>query len=772
MIFSRPAIQGFSLLFLLLIFISGTSLSQNGLLHVLVIDDAVNQLLPGASIRILETNIRKYTDSNGLASFGPLAAGRYSVAVHHVAYGDVERSVSFAGGGDDSIVFRMQPAMLRSEEVIVRSSRTGSALTSTPYPLEMKMSDELVRRPDVTISDVLKDSPGIALVRDGTWETALSIRGLSRANIVSMVDNTRIETSDDIAGSLSFINMHDVERVEVIKSSGSSLYGSGALGGVVRFVTKRASFSDEGRSSADYTAAASSVNGAISQHLSVENSNDRFALRVSAGRRNAGVVTTPEGVIPNSQYSDFSMYGSLTAKTAGDQSIILSYQRSQAENTGIPGGDPIAQSASARYTLARRELLGLEYDFPNLSPRIPLLVFRFSRQEIDRNVEIIQNPALTLTPHATHATMNAGVEARFAPDEKELLTVGVEACQRDLESKRERRNTMNGDLVGERPVPSSTFFSGGLYAQNEWHAANTPVTLIAGARYDRIRVNNDAAWNPDYVIEGGIFNATPQNRQMLWAKTSVDNESWSVNGGATYALSREAEVTFLSATSFRSPSLEERFQFIDLGNFVRVGNPNLQPERSVSFNAGISLHPADARIQADVFLNQLSNLVTEIPGTFEGRAAYVKANIGEARLYGWEVSGERKLMRWGALRFSGSYVRGEETRSNSNLPDLSPFHGEVGLSMAAAGWGRFNVSSSYAFRKNQTAAGELAIPGYAVFDAGFASTPIDFWRMSLSVRAGIENILNKDYRNFISTLRGVALDEPGRNFYLSAGVAL
>ena len=772
MIFSRPALERFSILFLLLILASETSLSQNGALHVFVVDDAVNQPLAGASVLILETNMRKYTGSQGLASFGALAAGRYSVAVHHVAYGDVERSVSFAGGGDDSIVFRMQPAMLKSEEVIVQSTRTGSALASTPYPIEMKMSDELDRRPGITISDVLKDTPGIALVRDGTWETALSIRGLSRANIVSMVDNTRIETSDDIAGALSLVDMEDVERVEVIKSSGSSLCGSGALGGVVRFVTKRASFSDEGRSSADYTAAATSVNGGISQHLSVENSNDRFALRVSAGRRNAGVVTTPEGVIPNSQYSDFSIYGSLMAKTASDQSIILSYQRSQAENTGIPGGNPIAQSASARYTLARRELLGLEYDFPNPSPRIPLLVFRFSRQEIDRNVEIIQNPALTLTPHATHATMNAGVEARFAPDEKELLTVGVEAWQRDLESKRERHNTMNGDLVGERPVPSSTFFSGGIYAQNEWHAANTPVALIAGARYDRIRISNDVAWNPDYAIEGGIFNATPQNQQKLWAKSSVENESWSVNSGVTYALTSHTDLTFLSATAFRSPSLEERFQFIDLGNIVRVGNPHLLPERSVSFNAGISLHPFDVKIQSDVFLNQLSNLVTEIPGTFEGRPALVKSNVGEARLYGWEFSGEKQFLRWSAVRLSASYVRGEDTRSHTNLPQLAPLHGEIGLCAFVEAAGRLDVSSSYAYRKDHPASGEMPSAGFAVFNVGFASTPISLLRMSLSVRAGIENILNKDYHNFISTLRGVALSEPGRNFYVSARVTL
>ena len=137
------------------------------------------------------------------------------------------------------------------------------------------------------------------------------------------------------------------------------------------------------------------------------------------------------------------------------------YQRSQAQDAGIPGGSAFAAPAIATYTLARRELIGIEYEIPNSSRILPLLVFRLSRQEIDRDVQVIQNPTLTLTPHATHTTNSAQAESRISPLKDDVLTFGIEAWQRDLDSRRERINTGNGTITGERPVPPSTFFSAG-----------------------------------------------------------------------------------------------------------------------------------------------------------------------------------------------------------------------------------------------------------------------------------------------------------------------
>ena len=481
---------------------------------------------------------------------------------------------------------------------------------------------------------------------------------------------------------------------------------------------------------------------------------------------------TPEGAIPRSQYSDFTLSGSLGLRPAGNHSLFLTYQRSQAENTGIPGGAPIALAATARYTLARRELIGAEYTIPNISPTVPLLSFRASRQEIDRNVEIIQSPTMTVTPHATHTTANIQVESKVFLSKENSLTLGADLWQRELESLRERFNSIKNEITEERPVPRSKYFNGGIYAQDEWLMPLSGATLVAGVRFDKISVTNDETWNPEYVITNGIVESPPTGQTLLWPKGTALNESWSANVGITCPLMDHLDVRVLTATAFRSPSLEERYQFIDLGSIVRVGNPGLQPERSVGVNAGVSFHSDEVSVQSDFFLNQLSNLVTEISGSFEGRPAYIKTNIGESRLYGFELSGEKPVGDWGAGQFSLAYVRGEDTRNHVDLPQIPPVQGLIAMRAHNLSAGTVEVSSHFAFAKANAAAGEISTGGYTVVGLAFTSIAVRAWESTLTLHAGVQNIFDKNYTNFLSTLRGEVRSEPGRGFYFSVSAAI
>ena len=173
-------------------------------------------------------------------------------------------------------------------------------------------------------------------------------------------------------------------------------------------------------------------------------------------------------------------------------------------------------------------------------------------------------------------------------------------------------------------------------------------------------------------------------------------------------------------------------------------------------------------LRSDIFLNELTDLVTEIPGEYEGRTAFIKTNIGRARLYGYEFSGRQKIAPWSAVRMTVSYVRGEDVRSHADLPQIPPLQGEIALSLSRNNVGRIDISSSFASAKTHQAAGEVSTSGYIVFDVGFSSVPLKLWQVSLVVRSGVENLFDRDYRNFISTLRGTVRSEPGRNYYLTA----
>ncbi len=758
-------------IFYVFILISISS-AQTVLINGYIIDANSNSPISHSIILLNETGEKKSSDERGYFQFEVHTIGSYTLSIHHIAYKDAERKIIVNILSPDTIIIALQPKIFQSDGIIVNSTRTESDVNCTPFPLNVASSEQLLRQSNTTISDALKNSPGLSIVRDGTWETAISIRGMSRSNIVMLVDNSRIETANDIAGALSLINTHDLERIETIRSSGAALYGTGALGGIIHLLTKRATFTDKFQISSELSSEFSSVNNCASQYLAVVGSSEQYAGRFSSGYRKADNTSTPTGVLPNSQFADFNVTGSLKIKTFENQVLHLSYQRSQAENTGISGGAPISASALATYKLAQREFFGLDYSVPNISPTLSFITVRISQQNISRNVEIVQTPTLTLTPHAIHSTSSAQVESKITASENNFLVLGAEVWQRTLESKREKLNKANNTITGEHPIPHSKFLSAGLYGQNEWYVVPNKVTVILGARYDWIHISNDETTNPEYIISNGVLSTAPANQIILWKSGTTKDESWSGNTGIQYSLLSNLDVNFLASTAFRSPSLEERYQYLTLGDGIHVGNPNLKPEQSISINTGFRWHTDGTNIRTDFFLNQLTNLVTDIPGTFEGNAAFIKQNISEARLYGYEISGEQSFTSWATMNISVSYVRGEDTHNNINLSQIAPLHGNVELTVRNHDTGKLSFSLSMSAPQEFIGAGEKRTSGFAVFDIDAVSIPIQFDQFSITIRGGIQNIFNKEYRNHLSTIRGNITSEPGRNFFLTIGVAV
>jgi hemoglobin/transferrin/lactoferrin receptor protein len=736
-----------------------------------VFEIATHQSISHAIVLLKETGQQQSTNDEGYFHFEHLEVGQYTLSIHQIAYARIERRITLSFDDRDTLMFEMHSALFPSDEVIIHSIRTSSNSTNTPYPVNINVGDQLLKASSLTVSEAISHDPGIVLVRDGTWETAVSIRGMSPKNIISLVDNTRIETSTDIAGALSLININDLERVETLKSPGSVLYGTGALGGVLHLVTKRASFSDQMQMNAEWSSGLTGVDDGVSHYLALERSSDILAMRISGGYRKAGNTATPNGILPNSQYQDFSLNGSVGIKTIGSQTLFLSYQRSQAEDTGIPGNSAFGATAAVRYVLARRELFNAEYTLPNLSSIIPLLSIRLSRQEIRRNVEVLQGDTLKITPHAIHTTNSIQIESNLCPLTNHFLVVGAEVWQRELDSRREKSLLNKNKLIGERPIPPSRFFSGGIYAQDEWTLIPHQLSSTLGIRYDWIRITNDKVYNPEYSITAKVLKINSVDSTILWKNGSAHNESWSANAGLQYSCNSYLDFTVLAATAFRSPSLEERYQFLDLGNGnLQVGNPYLQPERSICFNTGFRVHPKGLKIQIDLFFNQLKNLIKGMPGIFENRSALINTNIAQARLYGYEISCEKSLTSWSTLKGSLASVRGEDTYVHANLPQIAPLSGEMELDGYFQNIGTLNFSCSSVAAQENLAAGEIHTAGYVVFNINAVSIPLQAGHWFVILKTGLQNIFNTAYRNRLSTLRGIIKDEPGRNYYLSATV--
>ncbi len=325
-------------------------------------------------------------------------------------------------------------------------------------------------------------------------------------------------------------------------------------------------------------------------------------------------------------------------------------------------------------------------------------------------------------------------------------------------------------ITGEIPVPNSRYRSLGIFAQDEFKLFEDKLSTTVGLRYDFIKITAEKTLNPVYTITNGVLNNNPPNQQVLWDSTDTNNSSYSANLGFIYSLFSSLDLTLGLGSSFRSPSLEERFQYIDQGSVVRVGNPDLEPEKGQSIDFGVRHYLDNLKIISSFFYSQFNDLVVEIPGTFDERNALIKTNIGEARIYGFDFSADYNFWRDYIFYTTASYVKGDDIIADGNLPEIPPLNGRVGFKFGFLNYLQTDISSTLFAEQNDVAEGELTTPGYAVFNLLLNTVPIKFLSISFRVYSGIENIFNKGYRNHLSTTRGSITIEPGRNIFFKLAV--
>lgn len=775
-------------LFLLTSYVSGQDITLKGR-----ITDSQHSTAVQGAVVFISYNFMTYSNSDGIYSIKNIPEGKYEIKISRLGYRSVTDSIEISSPSTLRN-FILVPSPVELGEVIVSTDRADKFLRNSPYSELVIGKTQIEAKSYQSLPDAMTEEPGISLLRDGIWGTEISIRGLNRENIVTLIDGSRIATSTDIAARLSMINLNDIDRVEIIKGASSSIYGSGATGGIVNIITKSPQLYENFSTNGNIQTGFNSVNNLSATSGTLYLGDSFWSSKLSGSYRKAGNTGTPSGELKNSQFEDYSFSGSLNIMPLYNHTAKIEYQLFKALNVGIPGGSAFPTNADVRYPYEKREMISAGYEIQNISKSFYKLSADYSYQFIDRDVENIPHtvqtipasgsaPAkrvsvLKITPGAGHKNNNFQIHGNFLLGENNLV-LGIDYWDRTYNGHREKYqkievlNPQGGTIsttnkiIGEKPLPDSKYKSLGLFAQNEADIIKNKFSFTLGARYDLINITGSKTLNPVYDVTNGVINYSPAGQQVIWNEVNTNDASYSGNLGLKYSPSADLDFTLGLGLSFRSPSLEERFQYIDLGSYVRVGSPDLKSEKGKSADLGIRYYSPDLKIVSSFFVNYFNDLVSEMPGTFEGRSAYIKTNIGEAKLYGFDFRTDYNFYDKYILFATASYVKGDDITSGGNLPEIPPLNGNIGLK-----WEMFNqvsaeFSSTVFASQNEIAAGEIATPGYAVFNLSLGTGDIRFAGLNLKAFAGIDNIFNKEYRNHLSTIRGLIVNEPGRNLFVN-----
>ena len=629
------------------------------------------------------------------------------------------------------------------EPLMVTANRVPQAIEDTSAPVSVVGREELDRRQARDLSDVLKDIPG-ATVADGPRRDALtpSIRGLSDGRVVVRIDGARQNFQLNHRGQ-TYIDPSLISRAEVRRGPASTLFGSGAIGGVVNFTTLDAR---------DLLDGEVGTSGQISAGYDSVNQESRLSTTLAA----AGDSTDILGSVTRSRSDDYrdgdgeriefsgSDIGSGLIRfgwTPDDHSrLTLGYLGFEDDSESrITADRPSGDEVNRR---TRQQTLTLGYQSDPASPMQDLDATLYLN-DLDQ-VEENQENGTTTKNNLETLGIDVFNTSRFdTGGVYHQLTYGMEAY-RDRQQGREN----GSERLGFADARQDTV---GVFVQDQLMLTER-IDLTLGARYDRIRQQAE---------RDGVDR--------------VDYYAFSPQATAVYQLGRGFGVFASYAEAFRAPGLRELYVGGEHfpGNEY-IPNPDLKAEEAANkevgvtyFNRGVLASNDRLRSQLSLFQNDIDDFIQQLvrgddaPRGLENTTRF--ENVARARLRGaeFEVTYEHPDHR---VNIAMTHLRGDDLSADQ------PLEGIAGDELSVTYARLLSERNLEAGVRGQLVAGQDRLPettdpdapepthGYGLADVFVTWTPV----ASLKASLRLDNLFDRTYR------RGNALvNSPGRSLRLS-----
>ncbi len=205
------------------------------------------QALPGASVSISGSALPRPTgttaDNAGNYTVSGLPSGKLAVTVSHIGFRSYSSEVDL-GAGDFAFTLNvvLEPAALYLERNVVTASRTREKALDAPASIATVEAETVVDNPALTISDHVRDLPGVDFSQTGLVQSNVVVRGFNNVfsgALMAMTDNRIARVPSLRLNAYNFVPIinEDVERIEVVLGPGSALYGPNSVNGVMHVIT-------------------------------------------------------------------------------------------------------------------------------------------------------------------------------------------------------------------------------------------------------------------------------------------------------------------------------------------------------------------------------------------------------------------------------------------------------------------------------------------------------------------------------------------------------
>jgi vitamin B12 transporter len=582
------------------------------------------------------------------------------------------------------------------QTIVITATRIPTPVLQVASSITVVTAADIEARQERTFADVLKDIPGLNVVQTGGpgGETSVFMRGTNSNHTKVFIDGIDVSDPSNATGAFDFGQLltQDIERVEVLRGPQSGLYGSDAIGGVINIITK------SGNGPVQFTGLAEGGTfDTFNQGGTLSGSQDDFHYSASVAHFHAGSVpVTPldlllPGEARNDDYDDNL---TLTSK--------LGYDVTPDFDLGL----------AARYTDIHLRDTGEDY----------LEVFPYSgypapEQTTADTVEY----ATRLTAHlkSFDGVLEQTLGLAYTHDRTDTVEPQTPPA---LNTGERRKADWQGDV---KLAPTETLVLGAEYERDEIDqpiTADVHIGSAYGELQSQIGVRND---DNSRFGDKTTWRFAPE-----WVVTQTDTRLHASVG-----------------TGFKAPTLSELYQSFPA--FFFFANPNLKPESSTGWDAGIEqavVHDV-LRVGVTYYDNRIRDLITtDVTGT-------TWANVGRATTDGIESFIAYQPLKELTLRVDYTYTQAEDDVLEQPLLRRPKHRGSfVATWQATRAW-QWNLDvlavGNWVDVSRDGLTSDLNAPGYTTVNlaTSYDLTP----RVALFAR--VDNLLDRHYENPLGFLQ-------------------
>ena len=581
-------------------------------------------------------------------------------------------------------------------------------------------------------SELLSQTVGVDVTnRGGEGEfSTVSIRGSSSEEVAVFLDGVRLNTT--VGGTVDFssIPIDSIERIEVIRGNASARFGTGAMGGVVNIITKKA----DAQRAIDLK-----LTGASFQTLKTAESwrepGDGWDLVLAHNHRSTG-----------GDFTFMSLPVTLNGQPIGvSQEFTRINNRSISEDVlakiGIDITDTLHLTIQNDFYWVDRQVPGMEDETTLLAPANP----PEANEEIFRDTAGIK---LTLDKFfIENLSWQTGVTYFMNRDHFTDPSPAV------------------GDPINVTTLSQSPeFYTQWMHVLMSDHA-NLASTLRYQFRYDRSSDSSPLTGRPLMGTHGrksnslfieeslGLLNdriiIIPQGR-FETVSDRKKRASWKVGliGKPVEWLTLKSNV----GTSFRYPSFNELY-YPDQG-YLR-GNPNLDDESAFGWDIGFILKPKYASLEASYYRNNVDNMILWVPIS---ATTIQPVNTFAVDIQGVELQGSLDPIKYIHVDANYTWLDAHYSGSNNRLPGR-PKHKinarVEGRIKPVTIFSEIQYIGSYPINTSNT----VTLSGQTVIDAGVTLTFGKYFFATAEVK-DITNVQVHD---------AVGFPLPRRSYWVSVG---